>query len=387
LTLDFMRKRICFVTASPLTLRAFMRNHMLRLADTYDVSAVSSFSTEDLVGDWAPGVRLVRVPIAREIKPFVDVRAIWALLQFFRSERFDIVHSVTPKAGLLAMFAAWLAGVPVRIHCFTGQVWATKKGIFKAILKMSDRFIALTASHILTDSQSQRGYIEEEGVVSRGRAIVLGAGSISGVDLERFHPDKSMRARIRYELAIPTDAFLVLFVGRLNRDKGVLDLACAFAEVALAHKDIWLVVVGPDEECIADEFAKLCGAAISHVVSVGFTTTPEHYMTAADVFALPSYREGFGTVVIEAAACGLPTVASNIYGLCDAVEENVTGLLHPPGDVAALKNRLLTLYADSDLRLMMANNARVRAQDIFSMNALTVELVKFYNTLLHVEPT
>lgn len=378
-------KKICFVTASPLSLRVFMRNHMLRLTEQYEVTAVSNFSSEDLLNDWLPGVRLVPIPIARQINLWADFWALVALLRFFRSEQFDVVHSVTPKAGLLAMTAARMAAVPNRIHCFTGQVWATRKGFGRALLKSADCMVSANANHILTDSHSQRDHLESEAVVHQGQAEVLGAGSISGVDLERFRPDEQIRKRIREEWGVPHNACLFLFVGRLNRDKGVLDLAQAFTDLALERDDIWLVVVGPDEEGIANGFERICGAAMSHVLRIDFTSTPEQAMAAADVFVLPSYREGFGSVVIEAAACGIPAIASRIYGLTDAVEENVTGLLHPPGDVTALSDCLRRLCTDSTLRLKMGNAARARAQADFSMQTVTSALVDYYDKLLRIE--
>jgi glycosyltransferase involved in cell wall biosynthesis len=375
-------KKICIVTAASLTLRAFMRNHLLRLSAKYDVSAVADFTSEDLSGDWLPGVRLAAVPIARQISPAADLRALIALYRHFRSGRFDVVHSVTPKAGLLAMGAARLAGVPHRIHCFTGQVWATRRGLARTMLKGADRLIAANANHVLTDSHSQRDFLEDEGIIRKGHADVLGQGSISGVDLERFHPDDATRARIRHGLGIPDQACLLLFVGRLNRDKGVLDLARAFAQLARNNGTAWLAMVGPDEAGVGVQFEELCGEAINHVRRIDYTPAPEHYMAAADVFVLPSYREGFGSVVIEAAACGLPAVASQIYGLADAVEDGSTGLLHPPGDVEAMHDHLQHLCADETRRRLLGEKARERAISNFSMESVTADLLDYYDTIL-----
>jgi glycosyltransferase involved in cell wall biosynthesis len=375
-------KKICFVTAAPLTLRAFMRNHLLRLSETYEVSAVADFKPDELETDWLPGVQLAAIPISRQIRPAADLRALIALYRHFRSGRFDVVHSVTPKAGLLAMTAARFAGIPHRIHCFTGQVWATRHGLGRTLLKGADRLIAANASHVLTDSHSQRDFLEDEGVIRKGRADVLGQGSISGVDLERFHPDDATRARIRDGLGIPHQACLLLFVGRLNPDKGVLDLARAFAQLAHNNGTVWLAMAGPDEARVGAQFEELCGEAINHVRRIDYTPAPEHYMAAADVFVLPSYREGFGSVVIEAAACGLPAVASRIYGLTDAVEEGSTGLLHPPGDVEAMHDHLQLLCADETHRRLMGEKARERAISNFSMESVTADLLDYYETIL-----
>lgn len=377
--------KLCFVVAAPLSLRVFMRNHILELAKLHDVTAVADFSEEELKGTWLPGVRLVSIPIARQINLVGDVRALLALLRFFRRERFDVVHSITPKAGLLAMLAARLSGVRHRIHCFTGQVWATKTGLGRTLLKNADRVIAASANHILTDSLSQRSFLEQEGVLSPGRADVLGQGSIAGVDLERFTPDHEMRRRTREAWGVPPEACLLLFVGRLNLDKGILDLARAFALLAHERADIWLAVVGPDEADIAADFDALCGDARMRIYRLAYTERPQDAMAAADIFVLPSYREGFGNVVIEAAACGIPTVASNIYGLCDAVEENITGLLHPAGDIGALRDCLLRLCNDVPLRQQMGRAARARVQADFSMQKITQALITYYDNILHLD--
>lgn len=378
-------KKLCFVTAAPLTLRVFMRNHLLRLAERYEVTAVADFGAADLSAGLLPSVRQVPIDISRQINLLRDLQAIAALTSFFRRERFDVVHSVTPKAGLLAMTAARLVGVPHRVHCFTGQVWATRGGLGRLLLKSADKVIVANANHILTDSSSQRGFLESERVVRRGQAEVLGAGSISGVDLERFRPNEEIRNLVRAEWEVPPNACLLLFVGRLNRDKGVLDLARAFAGLFRERQDIFLLVVGPDEAGIGNEFDQLCGTAVSNVRRIDYTAKPEDVMAAADVLVLPSYREGFGSVVIEAAACGVPAVVSRIYGLTDAVDENHTGLMHPPGDVAALGDCLKTLCVDRALRLKMGNAARERAIALFSMHTITATLFGYYEHLLGEE--
>lgn len=377
-----MRESVCLVTASPFTLRAFMRNHLLQLSEHYKVTAVADFTPDDLSGEWLPGVRLVPVPIARPIRPAADAWALWELYRHFRAGGFDVVHSVTPKAGLLAMTAARLAGVPHRIHCFTGQVWATSRGLGRSLLKGADRIIAANATHVLADSRSQLAFLESEGVLRKGEGDVLGHGSISGVDVARFWPDAGIRAKIRAALGIPQQACLLLFVGRLNRDKGVLDLAQAFARLARDNGNVWLGMVGPDEAGIGSNFETACGAAMARVRRIDYTPTPEHYMAAADVFVLPSYREGFGSVVIEAAACGIPAVASRIYGLVDAVEEGVTGLLQPAGDIGALHDNLAKLCGDQELRKRLGEAARERAVSDFSMAAVTKDLLTYYEKIL-----
>ncbi|MEQ1710192.1 MAG: glycosyltransferase family 4 protein [Hyphomicrobium sp.] len=379
------RPRVCFVTATPLSLHAFLRDHIANLAQKFDVTAISSFSADELTRGLLPNVRLVPCSIARPIAPVADARALFALVRHFRAERYDAVHSITPKAGLLAMTAARMTGVTHRIHCFTGQVWATRKGSSRAILKGADRLITANATRILADSHSQLEFLEGEGVVSRGGAAVLGRGSIAGVDLDRFRPDEETRWRIRDELGVPQQACLLLFIGRVNRDKGVLDLAQAFARLTAAHEDVWLAMVGPDEANLSAEIVDASGNAAARLLRVDYTATPEHYMAAADVLVLPSYREGFGNVVIEAAACGIPSVASRIYGLTDAVVDGATGLLHPPRDIAALTACLDRICTDGLLRGRLGQNARQRVRESYSMQSVVDAMGVYYTELFGME--
>jgi glycosyltransferase involved in cell wall biosynthesis len=375
-------RRVCVVVATDMTLEAFLLDHLRALAARYEVTVVANTRDVALLRRHGLPLDVTPVGIERPIRPFADLAALLSLARLFRTGRFDAVHSVTPKAGLLSMLAGWLAGVPVRLHVFTGQVWATRTGLARWILKGADRLLAHAATHLLADSGSQRDFLIAEGVVAPDRIGVLGAGSISGVDLARFHPDAEARAAVRAELALPEGAVVFLFVGRLNRDKGVPELAAAFADVAARHPAAHLLVAGPDEEGLAPRLREITAPCGDRVRILGFTDRPERLMAAADVFCMPSHREGFGSSVIEAAATGLPAVAARVYGLTDAVEEGVTGLLHPAGDAVALAALMGRLASDPALRAELGGRARRRAVREFPAGRVTAELVRHYERLL-----
>jgi len=278
------------------------------------------------------------------------------------------------------MGAAFLARVPVRVHTFTGQVWATKSGLPRELLRSLDKLIAGFATHVLVDSFSQRQFLMEHGVVSHKKSAVLGSGSISGVDTHRFRPDPEARKVLREENAIPEQDVVFLFVGRMNRDKGIPELLGAFEKVAGKLPGTWLLIVGPDEEAIGSLMD--ASPVRDRIVKVGYTDTPERYMAAGDVFVLPSHREGFGSTIIEAAAVGLPAVASRIYGLTDAVVDGITGILHDPCDVAGLFDAMARLAEDEDLRRAMGNAARLRAEKDFAMETVTRHVLDFYEEVL-----
>lgn len=375
-------KRICFVAASPLTLRVFMRNHMLRLSSLYEVTAVANFTDNDLLVDRLPDVRLVSIPIIRKISLISDIRAFFALLQFFRRERFDCVHSLTPKAGLLTMLAAKLSHIPNRIHTFTGQVWSNKTGIKRFCLKMLDKCIAVFATELLADSRSQVQFLVGQDVAAAGKINVLGNGSVCGVDIKRFRPNLNLRIKVRTILAIPNDSIVYLYLGRINKDKGICDLAKAFSDIAKSNPHFHLLVVGPDEGGLDNILQSTLSEQSSQFHRIGFTETPEDYLVCADILCLPSYREGFGSVIIEAAAAGIPAIASNIYGLVDAVENGITGILHEPKNIRDISVALLTLAENDDLRMRMSKQAMARARELFDENIVVTAMLKYYQKLL-----
>ncbi len=212
------------------------------------------------------------------------------------------------------------------------------------------------------------------------RLAVLGNGSACGVDIKRFKYNSNSRHHIRTSLGIPEDAIVYLYLGRLNKDKGLQDLAHAFSELSEVLPNAHLLIVGPDEAGMKDSLKSNLANHLTNYHSVGFTNKPEDYMASADIFCLPSYREGFGSVLIEAAAVGLPAVASRIYGIIDAVVEGETGILHQPKNITEIKQALITLSVDNDLRKKMSEKAIIRAHQLFSIELLVSEMHNYYHT-------
>ena len=376
------RLRICYVASSEMTVAAFLKGHIAMAEKSYDVAVAVNTGDTDCLRKLGLSAMLLVVPIERKISPLRDLCALWILYRNFRRERFDLVHSVSPKAGLIGMLAARLAGIQVRVHTFTGQVWVTRTGWRRRLLKAADWLIGALTTRALVDSPSQRDFLVAEGILPADKTHVIGHGSICGVDAERFRPKSEFRDEVRKRFLIPDSAILLLYLGRLNRDKGIRDLAVAFSTLASRIPNLFLLLAGPDEDGQLQTVMEICGSAAKRVFHVGFTDQPERFMAAADIFCLPSYREGFGMVVIEAAASGVPAVASRIYGLTDAVVDGVTGLLHPPADHGAITAVLERLILDPEARQKMGIAARQRALESFSDQALSKGLMAFYGTIL-----
>ena len=371
-------KRVCLVTTSPLIVNFFLVPHLLYLKSRYQVALAVTLPGEAALKP-LPGIEVIAVDIPRRIHPLRDVLALGALARLFRRQKLDLVHSFGPKAGLIASGAGALARIRARLHTFTGQVWATRTGPMRTLLRAADRCTARMATHVLADSPSQRDFLAREGIVAAERCTVLGRGSVSGVDAGRFRPDRQARTEVRSELGIDEQARVVLYLGRVTRDKGVLDLARAFASLPAGTV---LLVAGPDEDRLGGRMLELSGAAAARVRFVGYTPTPERFLAASDVLCLPSYREGFGSVVIEAAASSVPAVASRIYGVTDALVHDETGLLFSAGDADELASALGRVLSDDALRARLGAEARRRAVEDFSQERMTRELAGFYERII-----
>lgn len=375
-----MKKKICLVVSSAMTVNAFLREPVMRLSEYYDVNLSLKLNPEDSLYGLEDLVDIFPVDIERKISPYRDFLAVCKLVRLFRRNRFNLVHSVTPKAGLLAMISAYIAGVNIRIHTFTGQVWATRTGLSRLLLKKADKLIGWLSTDVLADSNSQLRFLIHEGVISESKSGVLSQGSISGVNTSRFKPDDASRAKIRGELSIPEEDIVFLYIGRLNRDKGLLDLASAFA--GIGNNNTHLLVVGPDEEFIGPQMLKLAERNSQRVHLIGFAVKPEEYLAAVDVLCLPSYREGFGNTVIEAAAAGIPAIGSRIYGLTDAISENETGLMFEAGNVGELKNCISVLTNEKELRIRLGRKARERVFEQFTSEKLVSSWINYYRARL-----
>lgn len=358
--------------------KVFLSHQICALSKMYKVTLITNLNEQEELLNWVPeNVNIKDIPIKREINLLSDLRVLFLLVRFFYKSRFSLVHSVSPKAGLLAMLASYMAIVPVRLHTFTGQVWSTRRGVKRALLRWLDWMIDSLATKSIVDSHSQRNFLIRNKVITPSSSIVLGYGSISGVDLNHFKVDLVSRKKIRCKLEVSDSTVVFLFLGRLKKEKGILELVEAFSRVHQNLRNTALWIVGPDEEQLYLKVKEIKGVSL-----VPFSNTPEKYMAAADVLCLPSYREGFGNVVIEAAACEIPSIGSNIYGLNDAIVDGETGVLVPAKSIKDLETAMQLLAVDSKMRQEMGRAAHLRVSDKFSHIAQLDRLIELYFDLL-----
>ena len=372
-------KKLCFVVSSPATALAFLKGPMEVLAASYELHLVANTTHPQELLEELP-IKAVHVfPIERGIRPLHDLRCLIQVIRFFRHGDFDALHSVSPKAGLMAMLGGYFARTPLRTHTFTGQVWANKKGVFRFLLKAIDRLIARCATQVLVDGKSQRQFLVDEGVVD-SKAEVLGKGSICGVSLARFSPKSSIRVKRRKALGLSENEWAFMFLGRLNKDKGVIDLIHAFSELNQTEHTASLFLIGHDEEEIQARFQSVS----NKIHFIPFEKKPEELLQACDTFCLPSYREGFGLSVIEASALEKPIICSDAYGLQDTIVKGETGLRHRVGEVAHLKEQLLWALQHPEEMRAMGKNGRVYVEENFSGQVLLNAWKNFYAEKLPV---
>ena len=357
-----------------------MANTLQRLPADFDVTVVGQGVS--IHQNAYPGIRWVDIDLNRKIRIFSDLASLWALCQFFISHRPDIVHSIMPKAGLVSALAGFFCRVPVRVHTFTGQVWATQRQPARTLTYCLDRVINGLNTICLTDSPSQSAFLLQNNISHHGKPLpVLASGSLSGVEPSRFDR-RLLQSRIdnlRAELGIGAEDFVFVTIARKSLDKGAADLLAAFSRVAAVHANAKLLFVGPDEsDGWLTTLKRTTPAMFDRVIDVGAVDSHEAYLCLGDVLCLPSHREGFGSIVIDAAAAGLPAIGSNIVGLVDAIDDGNTGVLFPAGDIEKLAGAMGLMIDNRPRCLAMGAAARCRVEALFTADKLYESLRAFY---------
>lgn len=332
--------------------------------------------------------KAVDISIKREISPFSDLVSIWHLFKFFRENKFDVIHSNTPKGGLVVSIAGFLARSPIVIHTFTGQRWQTIKGLKGKLLRLCDRIITTLNTRCYADSWSQRNFLIQSGIGSEKKLSCIHKGAFAGVDLKRFDFKKfdDKKLEILSELNFNEKDIIITFVGRIVGDKGIAELVQAFNELKKEYENIKLLLIGPREK----GGDPVCGKTLEivdesdDITNVGLCLVIEKYLSVSDIFALPSYREGFPTVVMEAGAMKVPSVVTDIVGGRDTVLNGVTGEHFKPRSVESLKGALRKLLSDKERRVEMGNNAYDRVLEDFTLEILAKKNTDEYKRLIQI---
>lgn len=333
-------------------------------------------------------VRFININIKRKPAPFRDLVSLICLIYYFIKIKPMLVHSIMPKSGLLTAISGFIARVPIRLHTFTGQVWYTRKGFSRYILKSLDKLIIMLNTECLADSLSQAKYIDSEVMKNRGKELkVINHGSICGINLDQVTKvlqgiNSSKLQDIRDKYNINKSDFVFCYMARKTKDKGAIDIIDAFNRVKKQAKNklIKLLYIGPYEENINLSLRQ--AFSFNQIIDIGLVKNPLDYLSISNVFCLPSYREGFGNVIIDAAALGIPSIGYDIIGLKDSIVNEKTGITCPVGNIEMFSKLMLKIMVDDKFRIKLANQSKINAHENFNAKDLSQGYEKFYNHLI-----
>ena len=360
----------------------FVTGILPELQKKYEVMLLSSPGSELDDTEREYGVRGIRVPMERHISVMHDIISLLRLIRVFRKEKPRMVHSMTPKAGLLCMMAAWLTRVPVRVHTFTGLVFPTATGLKRRILMLTDSITCACATHVIPEGEGVMKDLRNHGITKKPMKV-LGYGNIKGVDMTYF----SLRPKV-LELAQrirKKDVFTFLFVGRIVKDKGVNEMCWSMDRLS-GFAPVRLVLIGPcedDLDPISHASKKIIeDNAVIEYVGEKYGDELLAYYASADCFVLPSYREGFPNTVLEAGAMGLPSIVTDINGSREIILEGENGVIVPPRNEETLFQAMLEMVRNKSKREYMASQARDLIASRFEQSFVQKCLLDFYEEIL-----
>ncbi len=373
-------KKLLYIVAAPTSMKSFLLPRVEWLKEDFELVCICS-PGEGHEEVRAAGMRTIELPIVRRISLWQDMKSLWKLWRILRRENPDIVHSMTPKAGLLGMTAAYLAGVRIRIHTFTGLIFPWRHGFIRRVLWTTDAITCFFANVVNPEGEGVRVQLQAAGVTRKDMQIIA-HGNINGVDSERFVPRWRREAK-RRELGISDDEVVFAFVGRIVADKGISELVDNFCRLHAELPATRLILIGKEEQELDPLPDGVRQLLLTHpaIIYAGVQRDVEVWLAASDIFVLPSHREGFNNSLLEASVMGIPCITYDICGCNEAVTSN-TGILIPPYDDKELYVAMRSLTVDSAQRAALGDLARTHVLKFFERRYVWQELRKFYTKLL-----
>jgi len=376
------------LTSVPLSFETLLKGQLRFMQQYYEVTAIcSDMGRLEKVGE-NEGVKTFPVELTRQITPLKDLKALWKLYRYFRKEKPDIVHTHTPKAGLIGMMAARLAKAPHRLHTVAGLPLMEATGLKRKTLNFTEKLTYKCANRIYPNSNGLYEFIIKNQFCPENKLKIIGNGSSNGIDTAHFFPafySFEQKEKIKNEVGIPMNAFIFCFVGRLVKDKGINELVTAFSQLSTLNSQLStkLLLVGPFESEL-DPLSPKTEREIQNnpdIISVGFQTDVRPYLAISDVFVFPSYREGFPNVVMQAGAMELPCIVTDINGCNEIIEDGVNGLIIPPKNKEQLLAKMQLLLEDSVLRNQLKQNARNMITSRYEQKMVWKALLEEYRNL------
>lgn len=376
------------ITTVPISLHKLLHNQLKFMSSYFEVTGISSPGQHLEKVKQTQGVRCFAITMTRQITPMKDLVALWKLYRYMKKEKPAIVHTHTPKAGLLGMVASWMAGVPVRMHTVAGLPQLEATGMKRKVLDMTEKITYAFSTMVYPNSFRMRDIIIGNKYCKPGKLRVIGNGSSNGIDTAYFDPaqfEDAARHTFRKELNIEADDQVFCFVGRMVTDKGINEMIGAFTHLRQQRSHVKLLLVGPFENELTP-VDKDTEETILHHPDIRFLDYQEDvrpYLCCSDVFVFPSYREGFPNVVLQAGALGLPAIVSDINGSNEIVQHGRNGLIVPVKNVDALFDAMLELTDNTARRKKMAAVSRELILERYDQVLLWEKILEEYRRLLN----
>ena len=376
----------------PISFKVLLKGQLRFMASNgFDVKGVSSEGDELKEVIENEGIVMEAINMSRKITPFQDLKSLWEMWNFLRKEKPQIVHTHTPKAGIIGMLAARLAGVPHRLHTVAGLPLMEATGIKRKILNFVEKLTYSSATRVYPNSKGLYDFILQNNFTQSNKLKIIANGSSNGINTTFFslaQVSEIERVTLREKLNIQPDDFVFVFVGRIVSDKGINELIKAFSELQTAENNeltgIKLLLVGGLESDL-DPLNPETLAEINQnkdIISAGFQQDVRPFFAISDALAFPSYREGFPNVVMQAGAMGLPSIVSDINGCNEIIVEGENGLIIPSKNVEKLKEKMLTLARDKNLYVKLKENSRRMIENRYEQSVVWNALLEEYEGLL-----
>jgi glycosyltransferase involved in cell wall biosynthesis len=380
-----VKPSILRLTTIPMSLNLLLKGQFsFMVRNGFNVKVGSSDGNEISAIIEREGVEHHIFSFSRIISPILDLIAIFQLVIFMRKHKFDIVHTHTPKAGLLGMIAAWICRVPIRLHTVAGLPLMEANGIKRVVLMMTERLTYNCATRVYPNSFKMLEYIQRHIYTSKTKLSVIANGSSNGIDTEYFQITELLNEQavaVRDNLKIPSNHKVAVFVGRITGDKGINELIAAFT----SFEDLSLILVGPFEPDLDPLDSKTVVEIKQqpNIHSVGYQSDVRPYLLASDFLVFPSYREGFPNVPMQAGAMGLPCIVTDINGCNEIIENQINGLIIPPKDKEALRVAIEVMVENTMLFNEMKTRARQMIVDRYDQKLVWKALYEEYTSLLN----
>jgi glycosyltransferase involved in cell wall biosynthesis len=386
-----MKPKLIRVTTVPISMNILLKNQLSFMAEYFVVIGVSSKDEKHFPEvRQREGIRMEAIELTRKISPLKDLLALWKMYRLFLREKPDIVHSHTPKAGLVAMIAALLAAVPTRLHTLAGMPLMEANGFHKFILTITEKITYACAHKVYPNSLGLKNFVLSNKMCSPSKLKVIGNGSSNGIDTGYFSPENDfmkpgLKNEVRQKYNVEKDDIVFCFVGRVVNDKGIRELVQAFSKlVNHENSTCKLVLVGPlgiGKDSL-DAVTENIINSNTQIRFVGRHDDIRPFLFMSDIFVFPSYREGFPNVVLQAGAMGLPSIVTDINGSNEIIIHGQNGLIVPVKDADRLLDAMNLLSKDIELRKNLASNARSMIVNRYNQQALWSELLLEYNSML-----